>query len=106
MYITYSELIKTLILDPIEFANGESWVFKIEILRHSQKGYFAQLWRQDSYDIKPTFAIKPDWIASETLFVQENYRLEMSHKPHYFVDVESCLSAILTELTKEFDLSE
>lgn len=102
--MSYSELIKTLITNPIEIGD-ELWVFKIEIF-NSQKGYFAQLWRQDSYDIKPTFAIKPDWIASETLFVQENYRLEMSHKPHYFVDVESCLSAILTELTKQFDLSQ
>ena len=102
--MNYSELIKTLITDPIEVAD-ELWVFKIEIFKN-QKGYFATLWRLDSYDIKPTFAIKPDWIASETLFVQENYRLEMSHKPHYFVDVESCLSAILTKLTKEFDLSQ
>lgn len=104
--IPYTEVVKIIQLDPIPMADDEEWLFRIEILRHSQKGYFAQLWRQDSYDIKPTFAIKPDWIASETLFVQENYRLEMSYKPHYFVDVESCLSAILTELAKQFDLSE
>ena len=33
---THSELIKTLITDPIAVAD-ELWVFKIEILKHSQK---------------------------------------------------------------------
>lgn len=100
MTIQYSELIKTLILDPIEFANGEEWLFKIEIFKHSQKGYFAQLYRCDIYDIKPTFAQMPNHIASESLWIQENYRFDMLHDVHYFADMASCQTAILKKMAK------
>lgn len=55
--ISYAKLVKTIITDPIAVAD-ELWVFKIEIFKHTQKGYFAQLWRLDTYNIKPTFAVQ------------------------------------------------
>lgn len=106
MMIQYSELIKTLILDPIEFGDGEEWQFKIEIFKHSQKGYFAQLYRCDIYDIKPTFAQTLSHIASESLWVQENYRFDMLHEPYYFADIASCQAQILKKIAKSFGLLE
>lgn len=71
--MTYSELVKTLMIDPIEVAD-ELWVFKIEIFK-SQKGYFASLWRYDFYNIPPTFPIKEGWIASESFLLMTVIKL-------------------------------
>lgn len=69
----YSELIKTLLLDPIEVGD-ELWIFKIEIFCHQQKGYFVKLWRQAFYNIHPTFCEDKTWQASESFFIDETYR--------------------------------
>lgn len=101
----YSELIKTLIIDPIVVAD-ELWVFKIEIFKHAQKGYFAQLWRLDTYDIKPTFAIQKDWIASESFFIDDGFRFDglglYGDDLKYFVSSDECQNYVLTCLDRCF----
>lgn len=103
--ITYSELIKTLITDPIEVAD-ELWVFKIEIFK-SQKGYFATLWRLDSYDIAPTFPTVAGHIASETFFIDESFRFDglglYGDDVRYFKTLDECQSYVLKCLDDEFN---
>lgn len=105
--IAFSELIKTLILDPIEVGD-ELWLFKIEIFK-SQKGYFATLWRLDTYNINPTFAIEKDWIASESFFIDDSFRFDglglYGDDVKYFKTLDDCQSYVLKCISDEFNLS-
>lgn len=106
MMITFSELIKALITDPIEVGD-ELWVFKIEMFKHSN-GYFASVWRLDTYNINPTFASQKDWIASETFFIDESYRIDglgLIGDRIYFKSLDECQSYVLKCLDDEFNLS-
>lgn len=102
--MNYSELIKTLITDPIAVAD-ELWVFKIEIFK-SQKGYFATLWRLDSYNIAPTFPVQKGWIASETFFIDESFRFDglgfYGDGINYFKTLDECQSYVLKCVDDEF----
>lgn len=106
--MAFSELVKTLILDPIEVAD-DLWLFKVEIFRHLDKGYFATLWRLDTYDIKPTFAILKDWQASESFFIDESFRIDglglYGDDLMYFDSLDDCQDYVLKCLNDEFDLS-
>ena len=106
--VAYSELIKTLLLDPIAFDNGEPWVFKIEIFKN-QQGYFAQLWRLDSYNINPTFAIQKDWIASESFFIDDSFRFDglglYGDTLKYFATLDECQDYVLKCICDNFELT-
>lgn len=103
--IAYSELVKTLITDPIAVAD-ELWVFKIEIFKN-QKGYFATLWRLDNYDIAPTFPTVAGHIASETFFIDESFRFDglglYGDDVRYFKMLDDCQSYVLKCLYDEFN---
>ena len=104
--MNYSELIKTLITDPIEIGD-ELWVFKIEIFRHCQKGYFATLWRLDSYDIAPTFPSVAGHIASESFFIDESFRFDglglYGDDVKYFKTLDDCQRYVLKCLDDDFN---
>ena len=104
--VAYSELIKTLLLDPIAFDNGESWVFKIEIFKN-QQGYFASLWRLDSYDVAPTFPTTQGHIASESFFIDESFRFDglglYSDDVRYFKSVDACQTYVLECIYNDFE---
>ncbi|MDO4894241.1 YbhB/YbcL family Raf kinase inhibitor-like protein [Moraxella sp.] len=105
--MNYSELIKTLITDLIEIAD-ELWVFKIEIFKHSN-GYFASVWRLDTYNINPTFASQKDWIASETFFIDESYRIDglgLIGDRIYFKSLDECQTYVLNCLNQTFNIKE
>lgn len=102
--MNYSEPIKTLITDPIEVGD-ELWVFKIEIFKHPN-GYFASLWRLDSYDIAPTFPTVAGHIASETFFIDESYRFDglgLIGERIYFNSLDECQAYVLKCLNDEFN---
>lgn len=103
--VAYSELIKTLITAPIEVVD-ELWLFKIEIFK-SQKGYFATLWRLDSYDIAPTFPTVAGHIASESFFIDESFRFDglglYGDNVKYFKTLDDCQSYVLKYLNDEFN---
>ncbi|VEG13550.1 hypothetical protein [Moraxella cuniculi] len=107
--MNYSKLIKTPITDPIEMANGELWVFKIEIFKHRQKGYFATLWRLDSYDIAPTFPTVAGHIASESFFIDEGFRFDglrlYGDDVKYFKTLDDYQRYMLKCLNDELNLS-
>lgn len=104
--MNYSELVKTLITDPILVNDGDLWLFKIEIFWHAQKGYFAQLWRLDTYNINPTFAVQKDWIASESFFVDESFRLDglglYGDDIQYFATLDACQNYVLAYINHNF----
>lgn len=107
--IGYSELVKTLIIDEIVSENGDLWLFKIEIFKHSQKGYFATLYRWDSYDIVPTFAIQKGWIASESFFIDDSFRFDglglYGDDLKYFKTLDDCQTYVLKCISDDFNLS-
>lgn len=103
--MNYSELIKTLITDPIEVAD-ELWVFKIEIFKN-QKGYFATLWRLDSYNIAPTSPSVAGHIASETFFIDDCFRFDglglYGDDIKYFKTLDECQNYVLKCMNDEFN---
>ncbi|WLF84593.1 hypothetical protein [Moraxella sp. ZY210820] len=106
--MSYSELIKTLIIDPIAIAD-ELWVFKIEIFKHSQKGYFATLWRLDMYNIQPTFPTVTGHIASESFFIDDSFRFDglglYGDDLKYFKTLDDCQTYVLKCISDNFNLS-
>lgn len=107
MKIGYSERVKTIILDPIEIPNGELWVFKIDILKHSSKGYFATPWRLDMYNIYPTFAIEDNWQASESFFIDDSFQydgLGLLGDARYFNTLEECQNYVIDNIANSFNL--
>lgn len=106
--IAYSERVKTLILDPIDLPNGESWVFKIDIFKHLHKGFFATLWRLDMYNIHPTFAIEDNWTASESFFIDDSFQYEglgLLGDAIYFKTLDECQSYVLKCINDRFNFS-
>lgn len=105
--MNYSKLIKTIITDPIEISD-ELWVFKIEIFKN-QKGYFATLWRLDSYNIASTFTSLAGHIASETFFIDDSFRFDglglYGDDVKYFKTLDECQNYVLKCLDDEFNLS-
>ncbi|MDO4449406.1 MAG: hypothetical protein Q4B79_00405 [Moraxella sp.] len=102
--MNYSKLIKTIITDPIEVSD-ELWVFKIEIFKN-QKGYFATLWRLDSYNIAPTFTSLAEHIASETFFIDDSFRFDglglYGDDVKYFQTLDECRNYVLKCIDDEF----
>lgn len=105
--IGYSELVKTLILDEIVSDNGDLWLFKIEIFLN-KKGYFATLYRWDSYDIAPTFATQQGWIASESFFIDDCFRFDglglYGDELKYFETIDDCQHYVLQCISESFNL--
>ncbi|MDO4700011.1 MAG: hypothetical protein Q4A69_04950 [Moraxella sp.] len=106
--ISYAKLVKTIITDPIAVAD-ELWLFKIEIFKHAQKGYFVQLWRLDTYNIKPTFAVQKNWVASETFFIDDGFRFDglglYGDDLRYFASSDDCQNYVLKCIDDTFNVS-
>lgn len=106
--IGFSERVKTLIVDEITGNNGDLWLFQIEIFKHSQKGYFATLYRWDSYEIAPTFAVQKGWIASESFFIDDSFRFDglglYGDERKYFANIDVCQSYVLKCIDDAFNL--
>jgi hypothetical protein len=79
--INYSEIIKTVDLQPIQMVSGDSLKFRIEIIRDNLSGEFsAILWRVENYRIQPTFpqqeGVPNSDFADEEILVRDSYTLE------------------------------
>jgi hypothetical protein len=61
-------LVKTMLVEAIEPAEGSELQFRVEIFSWSEHDYSCQVWRYDTYRIQPTFQL-PSQLADEQWMV-------------------------------------
>lgn len=65
-------LVKTAIVDAIPLAEGNALRFRIEIFLWSESEYTCQIWRHDTYRIRPSFV--PGSADEEILVIDSGIR--------------------------------
>lgn len=97
--MNYSELVKTIVFQPIEFPNGDTWQFKAEIFRQSPNAFFVEMWRLEMYRIQPTF-IDDNGYADEQFYVLETWRFDVYQQ--FYPSEQAALQAACDSMDKEF----
>ncbi len=64
--VRYSEIVKTIDLEPIKMVDGDDLRFRVEIVKDSFIGdYYLNLWRIENYRIQPTFPQKSGFLVKD-----------------------------------------
>ena len=97
--LQYSELIQTIILQPIAIPDDEL-NFKIEILKNAQKQFYARLFRLEMYQVTPSFI---DTCADEVQYVLDIHTLP-GLETHFQNTAAACLNSALHLLQNKFNI--
>ncbi len=96
MSIDYIELVKTVIFNVIE-TDDDGLIYRLEILK-SPNGFYGQLYRQESYSLKCTFA---EFTPDEIIYVLDYHTLPDLDE-QIFENEEACLNYVISSLNDKF----
>ncbi|EGV38460.1 hypothetical protein [Neisseria weaveri] len=96
--LQYSEVVKTIVLNPIALLDDEL-NFKLEILKNGNGKFYARLFRLETYKVKPSFT--QDILADEAQYVLDLHTVpELGDTST--LSAEDCLNSALQALQKKF----
>ncbi|WP_107726212.1 hypothetical protein [Neisseria weaveri] len=97
--LSYIELVKTIYV-PLSEVHDCATDFKIEILKHPDGTFSAQLFRQEHYSLKPSFEAE-EIIADEIVCVPDSYSIRDWPEKRYD-SAEQCIRQSLEVLENFF----
>ena len=102
MNISYQEVVKTIILKPIELLDA-TLEFKLNILYEKDRGFVCQLYRLEYYQIQP---VSDDTnVKNEQVYVVDNHSLSKLSE-QYYNSLITCLDNALMQIKDKFNLDQ
>lgn len=102
MNISYQEVVKTIILKPIELLDA-TLEFKLNILYEKDRGFVCQLYRLEHYQIQP---VSDDTnVKNEQVYVVDNHSLSKLSE-QYYNSLITCLDNALMQIKDKFNLDQ
>lgn len=102
MNISYQEVVKTIILKPIELLDA-TLEFKLNILYEKDRGFVCQLYRLEYYQIQPTSDDAN--VKNEQVYVVDNPSVSKLSE-QYYNSLITCLDNALMQIKDKFNLDQ